>query len=72
MPNRAHSGSFKKQDDFRVVGDELPEFYAIVERILRLAIAPEYPRTGANWLRLLLGGREGGDIKSDKKSSPEV
>lgn len=51
----AHEGTFKKGKDMKDVQKMIPEFYDIVEKILRLSIQSTYPRTNADWLELVLG-----------------
>lgn len=51
----AHDGSFKKQTDEKKAREQLPDFYSIVERILGMALLPEYPMSSREWLELILG-----------------
>lgn len=51
----AHNGSFERYKDEKSARGQLPEFYSIVERILQLALRPEYPKSPSDWLNLILG-----------------
>ena len=57
----AHGGSFKGEKHAHAAAERIPEFYATVQEILRLAIRPTYPRNGADWLGVILGEGRGPD-----------